>query len=292
MPRTFDELYDKAAALLADGFRTKAARADSMYHARNAFDLVMREVRDALLADETDRKGDAWNLMCYTPDFANWTPRRAGIYAARFPAAVERANRLSALREEIKAAPLLAKAPTKKSIELAARLAVAKTCQICGRPIFAEVGVIAHHGYQRPGQGWQTASCRGARELPFEVSRDILGSYIANLEKQQVAAKAFRSNAAAEAIAIRCSYEVDRLAENGKPLYARGERLRSTVYFNLTRATAAEEKALHPKFFARLSDASFDGIKARDLAERDRDIKYRAAYIKFQQARYDGWRKA
>lgn len=48
------------------------------------------------------------------------------------------------------------------------------TCQICGRPIQANTGVIAHHGYQRPyrGSGWQTASCQGARYAPYEQSCD------------------------------------------------------------------------------------------------------------------------
>lgn len=50
------------------------------------------------------------------------------------------------------------------------------TCQICGRPTKAKSGVIAHHGYKRPnlGSGWQTASCPGARHLPYEISCDIL----------------------------------------------------------------------------------------------------------------------
>src|SRR4051812_8673701 len=55
------------------------------------------------------------------------------------------------------------------------------TCQCCGRRIFAETGTIAHHGYQRPGEGWQTSSCYGAKELPFEVSRDRLGQMIKDL---------------------------------------------------------------------------------------------------------------
>jgi len=48
------------------------------------------------------------------------------------------------------------------------------TCQICGRPIKAKNGLIAHHGYKRPdrGSGWQTASCLGARFFPYEVSCD------------------------------------------------------------------------------------------------------------------------
>ena len=48
------------------------------------------------------------------------------------------------------------------------------TCQICGRPIKSKNGLIAHHGYKRPGDGWQTASCSGARHLPYEISCDVL----------------------------------------------------------------------------------------------------------------------
>ena len=47
-------------------------------------------------------------------------------------------------------------------------------CQICAREIKANTGLIAHHGYQRPGSGWQTASCDGAKQLPYEVSRDFI----------------------------------------------------------------------------------------------------------------------
>lgn len=46
------------------------------------------------------------------------------------------------------------------------------TCQICEREIKASTGVIAHHGYTRPGEGWQTSSCWGARHLPYEKSCD------------------------------------------------------------------------------------------------------------------------
>ena len=47
-------------------------------------------------------------------------------------------------------------------------------CQICARDIKANTGLIAHHGYQRPGSGWQTASCDGAKQLPYEVSCDYI----------------------------------------------------------------------------------------------------------------------
>jgi hypothetical protein len=48
------------------------------------------------------------------------------------------------------------------------------TCQICGRAIKAKNGLIAHHGYKRPGMGWQTASCFGAKFRPYEVASDAL----------------------------------------------------------------------------------------------------------------------
>lgn len=71
-------------------------------------------------------------------------------------------------------------------------------CQICGRAIktvrgFPVVAVdgrgrqaadadetIAHHGYQRPGDGWQTSSCGGARWRPYEFACDALPPAIAS----------------------------------------------------------------------------------------------------------------
>lgn len=58
------------------------------------------------------------------------------------------------------------------------------TCQICARPIKANIGIIAHHGYRRPqrNSGWQTASCMGARHLPYEESCDVLPRAIKSCE--------------------------------------------------------------------------------------------------------------
>lgn len=50
----------------------------------------------------------------------------------------------------------------------------AQHCQICGRAIRAPEGLIAHHGYRRPGSGWQTSSCWGARHVPYEQGHDAL----------------------------------------------------------------------------------------------------------------------
>jgi hypothetical protein len=59
------------------------------------------------------------------------------------------------------------------------------TCQICERQIGSKKGLIAHHGYTRPERwsGYQTASCWGARELPYEKSRDLVGELIKHIER-------------------------------------------------------------------------------------------------------------
>jgi hypothetical protein len=57
------------------------------------------------------------------------------------------------------------------------------TCQICGRVCKSKNGLISHHGYKRPGDGWQTASCSGARFLPYEISCDRLPPTIEMIKK-------------------------------------------------------------------------------------------------------------
>jgi hypothetical protein len=54
------------------------------------------------------------------------------------------------------------------------------TCQICERQIEAAHGLIAHHGYERPhlGSGIQTASCFGARRLPWQIDREALADWL------------------------------------------------------------------------------------------------------------------
>ncbi len=55
-------------------------------------------------------------------------------------------------------------------------------CQVCGREIKSKSGIIAHHGYTRPEHGWQTDSCIGARNLPYEKSRDVIPKAIGSIK--------------------------------------------------------------------------------------------------------------
>lgn len=56
------------------------------------------------------------------------------------------------------------------------------TCQICGRSVKSNRGTIAHHGYTRPGTGWQTESCMGSLYKPYEISRDRIPDAIASVQ--------------------------------------------------------------------------------------------------------------
>ena len=51
---------------------------------------------------------------------------------------------------------------------------VVKTCACCFRPIALAGHTMAHHGYQRPGDGVQTSSCPGIDFKPLEVSSEGL----------------------------------------------------------------------------------------------------------------------
>ncbi|CAB5514513.1 hypothetical protein LMG26857_03572 [Achromobacter anxifer] len=68
---------------------------------------------------------------------------------------------------------------------------VVKTCPVCFRPIAVVNGAMAHHGYQRPGMGYQTASCNGVIFPPLEVSNAglvwLIGSLRKRLEEQEQA---------------------------------------------------------------------------------------------------------
>lgn len=66
---------------------------------------------------------------------------------------------------------------------------IVKTCPVCLRAIAVQDGTMAHHGYERPDHGRQTASCPGIRFKPLEVSSEGLEWMIAYRRKQLDALK-------------------------------------------------------------------------------------------------------
>jgi hypothetical protein len=126
------------------------------------------------------------------------TPKKVGKLGAKLPyvyfkTEVEALAHIDGLqRRADKKAKLAALTPEEKEeaerIEHARKIGSpddpAFECQICGHYHLGYVkrGVLAHHGYQRPGRGYQTQSCVGALKQPLHVSCDALPPYIAALK--------------------------------------------------------------------------------------------------------------
>jgi len=163
----------------------------------------------------------------------------------------------------------------------AAREAAAMTCQCCGGNFLANTGRVAHHGYQRPGWGWQTASCIGARELPFEVSREALGRHIKGLEEWKAGAIENGIAVKEERVGISLTFP-DYSAPR---VY--GKRPTKTIV--VTRADFDAAKAEHA--FRNLGWNDFDTVKERDLDRRRAEVRNVSEEIKRQHARFDGWKQ-
>lgn len=149
------------------------------------------------------------------------------------------------------------------------------TCQICARHIKANTGVIAHHGYQRPGTGWQTASCPGAQSLPYEQSRDlipvVIEAYRGHLQFNEEREKDLLANPPATLTRFaRYSYGTDRVVARPADFSAEAALAQSTC---------------DPSRDDQVYNSEYRG--AVETARRNqRDIK---AAIEQLQARYEAW---
>lgn len=305
MRRTFAEYVAIVERDLASGFSTKAARKNAKDILTIAHEIERKSVMDDLLADRAltvvlDHKLYSWNdLYNEFPYYPHqWNAKRAARYATRWPEAVAHCNRLAELVAAVKDAPEVAKTPRQPTAKELAKAAKAMTCQICGRPIFAELGRIAHHGYERPGHGWQTASCYGALHLPYEASRDALTAIIPHLEADITRQIEARDEVKAETRSIG--------------LYARGERNRfgerASIPFHVTRETIPAALYFAPSAFEFITSfhritadgsyTDYDGIrrtvwgevKARDLKERMTRIKQTTDMLDHMRARHAAWK--
>ncbi|AXQ68433.1 hypothetical protein HOT99_gp184 [Caulobacter phage CcrBL10] len=192
--------------------------------------------------------------------------------------------------------PLIGKrAPKKTKVEIE-REGKERTCQICGRGILAEGGTIAHHGYTRPGYGWQTASCSGAREVPFEISRDELRKEIEALKAWRVRKLAERARIEAEEVKLVLKYQVSEQ----DPRRAQGFKLTVDRQIEVTRDTFEALKVSTPEAFSgkynprkegkyTYEALTFDGLKTQAIGMVDIEIGRLDTDILRQQARYDGW---
>jgi hypothetical protein len=189
------------------------------------------------------------------------------------------AERVNTLKAKIgKRAP----ARTKTAIAREQREGAAMTCQCCAHGILANTGVIAHHGYQRPaGWGYQTRSCEGARELPFEVSRDALGRHIANLHAYLLREQCFLRDVEAELLPLRWTFSDITTKQNA---WTPGRDRTVSVTRENFQSVAEETREIRNEY-----GTTFDSLKKGVIGRSQGDIKMTQFAITQQQARYDAW---
>lgn len=186
MTRIANDYRDRAGLALAAGFRTEAARKEALGNVSRAYDLIERRYRDKVLHERNQHAegSDEWNALTALYDAVPMYPheiRDRHLNAFSRYNLHEAVRELVKMRNEIKAATITPKAP---KVERPAYVPGERgSCQICARSIGAKNGKIAHHGYERPGHGWQTSSCSGAMHQPYEVACDALPPAIRSAER-------------------------------------------------------------------------------------------------------------
>lgn len=146
------------------------------------------------------------------------------------------------------------------------------TCQICGRVIKATTGLIAHHGYQRPGHGWQTSSCSGARHKPYEVSCDAIAPAIENVTAYIAREEAFLVEFAANPPASLS--------------YSRGETYRKSERINVDRPADFTPDGRHRTYRPGAYDTLYFAQKYRIETE----VKHARNDLAYLENRLANWK--
>lgn len=149
------------------------------------------------------------------------------------------------------------------------------TCQICGRLIQANTGLIAHHGYRRPYPQLQTRSCYGARRRPYEVAHDAIDEYLVILVEALANAD--------DALATFRSSPPDHLTYTQKrDAWDRG-----------TTVSVPRPSVFYPADPAGLyTPRSYANLYAQSLADRERLIRNLSADHRELVARRAAWKEA
>jgi hypothetical protein len=171
--------------------------------------------------------------------------------------------------------------------EKAAKVATQMTCQVCGRGIFAETGFIAHHGYTRPYEGVQTASCRGARVLPFEASRDALEKEIEAVEEIATKLRAHIARLQAEETHILYAWETRERQPYARRGFKEEHSKVTRENFNEVIAVIKANGRWSPM---NLGLHSFDGMLKNEVRKMQFRLEGIERYLAEQKQRFDGWK--
>lgn len=271
----------RAQEALKAGFTSKAAQKSALDDVNRAYAQKVGEITAKLLA--SGERDEQWNALYWgTPRYPHeWRAKHSELFASNgFSHEVSQIEAVVRFRAVVKEAPVNKPAP--KAPVTPAPEENRMTCQICGRPIQSNTGLIAHHGYTRPGEGWQTSSCRGARHLPFEVSRDELVKHIASLNNRHDnlvgRIEEIDNGTAAVASVIIANYDAPRPS-------------RSVVLLSVSAETFGTTRAQHPKTFSKYSFRSVEDLLKVERRERNAQVSATLAELETQSPRADNWKQ-
>ena len=98
----------------------------------------------------------------------------------------------------------------------------ARECQICAREVMAKNGRIAHHGYERPGDGEIWHTCFGSRQKAYADANDALPGAIAAVDAMIAERRAYRAEVEAGTVALPSVFTPHKFSLHAAddPLYA------------------------------------------------------------------------
>ena len=166
-------------------------------------------------------------------------------------------------------------------------------CQACGREIGVKHGVIAHHGYQRPfGWGEQTASCFGARELPYEVDKRVLEGHVnacfARLTELQARIANLRNDADGNVV-IRWEERAQFSTKNARVPYTIIVENQQHLDDMRAEMIAKNGRNALPWAYSGWDTKSYAKFKAAYIAELESEERQRTHHLNEQRKRLAAW---
>lgn len=234
--KTRDEIAATITAALAAGAIRNADLADLKHHASSAYSRDRDAMRETLLPtgwqNASEQRRAVYGAMPFEARHLASAARKIPADVWAFIPDLER-DRWSAfvtawteIADGIaKLKPLAVKGrapPTNPTKPLPP-----STCQVCGRHIelvhSVEFGkpVIAHHGYERPGHGSQTASCYAARYPQWSESCERLRDYIVEVAEPHLA-RQIEARAALDVPGVRVDSGKQKPSGMKHPVLKRG----------------------------------------------------------------------
>jgi hypothetical protein len=182
---TVATVTEKANIAIAGGqFPTKQAQKDALALLSRCYEVTISSPLCEKLRGDNYGELSFWDVPHNLHQFSK---KAKELFAHEdFSYYVKKIEELQVLRESIKALPIIKPATKASMVNLNKDM---KTCPCCFRTIAVQKGVMAHHGYTRPGHGHITASCMGISFAPYEVSDEGTKAFLTVLEHDMASAQ-------------------------------------------------------------------------------------------------------